>query len=107
MYRIGATHIPQTGVSVSAYKNTSSGAFAIVATNYTSSAVAQQFTFSGATVSSVTPYCTTSTLNIARHSTVTVSSGVFQYTLPAQSVCTFTGAGTSGGSRLSLVIPYR
>jgi O-glycosyl hydrolase len=103
MYRIGTTHGPQTGVSVSAYKNTTSGAFAIVATNYNSSSELQQFTFSGATVSSVVPYCTTSSLTIAQQSAITVFNDIFEYTLPAQSVCTFTGASSLSFSAVVIV----
>ena len=42
-YRIDATHVPQTGISVSAYQNTSGGNLVIVATNYTASPISQTF----------------------------------------------------------------
>jgi glucuronoarabinoxylan endo-1,4-beta-xylanase len=90
--RIDATHAPQGGVTVSAYKNPTTGAFAIVATNQNSSSVTQAFTFNGASPTSVTPFITSSTLNIAAQSSVSLTAGAFTYTLPASSVTTFVGS---------------
>jgi glucuronoarabinoxylan endo-1,4-beta-xylanase len=95
-YRIDATHIPQSGVSVSAYENTSGGDLTIVATNYTSSAVSQAFTITNApTFNSVTPYITSATQNIQVQPAQPMSSNSFTYTLPADSVVTFVGASLS------------
>jgi len=44
---INATHLPQPGVSVSAYKS-STNTLVIVATNYNSSAISQRFSLSNA-----------------------------------------------------------
>ena len=46
--RIDATHLPATGVSVSAYQNTATGSLVIVATNYSASDVSQQFSITNA-----------------------------------------------------------
>jgi glucuronoarabinoxylan endo-1,4-beta-xylanase len=87
--RIDATHAPQNGVTVSAYKDSSTGAFAIVTTNQNTSSVNQTFTFSGVNPSSVTPTITSATQRLQDLSRVAISGGSFNYTLPAQSVITF------------------
>jgi glucuronoarabinoxylan endo-1,4-beta-xylanase len=86
---IGATHDPQNGVTVSAYKNSATGAFAIVATNQDTSDLNQTFTFTGVSPSSVTPTITSASQKLQDLSAVPISGGSFTYTLPAQSVITF------------------
>jgi glucuronoarabinoxylan endo-1,4-beta-xylanase len=100
MYRIDATHQPQSGVSVSAYQNTSANTLAIVATNYTGSAVAQTFNITNApTFTSLTPTITSPTQSLATLSSVSLSGNGFTYTLPAQSITTFSGnSGAPTGS---------
>ena len=89
-YRIDATHLPQTGVSVSAFQNTATNTLVIVATNYTGAAVSQAFSLSNApTFASVTPTTTSSSQSLAQQAPVAVSGGSFTYTLPAQSITTF------------------
>jgi glucuronoarabinoxylan endo-1,4-beta-xylanase len=96
-FRIDATHNPRTGVSVSAYQNTTGGNLTVVATNYTGSPVTQAFNVVNApTFTSVTPYITSATQNIQAQGEQSVSSNSFTYTLPADSVTTF--VGTSSGS---------
>jgi glucuronoarabinoxylan endo-1,4-beta-xylanase len=98
-YRIDATHIPQAGVTVSAYQNTPTGTLVVVATNYTSSGVSQVFSLANApTFTSVTPYITSASQNIQQQAAQSVSSNSFTYTLPADSVTTF--VGTSSGSTI-------
>jgi len=88
-----ATHAPQSGVSVSAYSNASTGNFAIVVINQNGSDVSQTFTLNQFTsVASVTPWVTSASLSLAQQSDVAVSGGSFGYTLPADSVTTFVGA---------------
>lgn len=95
-YRIDATHKPRTGVSVSAYQQTSNDALVIIATNYTSSAVSQTFTLTNApTFTTLTPYITSASQSLATLSNVTVSSNSFTYSLPAQSITTFVGNTTT------------
>ena len=92
-FRIDATHVPQSGVSVSAYQNTSSGTLVIIATNYTSTTKVQAFSITNApTFSAVTPYITSPSLSLAAQSNVSVSDNSFTYTLPASSVTTFVGS---------------
>ena len=96
-FRIDATHNPRTGVSVSAYQNTTGGNLTVVATNYTGSPVTQTFDVVNApTFTSVTPYTTSATQNIQAQATQSVSSNSFTYVLPADSVTTF--VGTSSGA---------
>lgn len=89
-YRIDATHVPQIGVSVSAYQNASTGQLVIVATNYTPSPVTQPFNVVNApTFTSMTPYVTSATQQIQEQTAESVNGNSFTYTLPAQSVTTF------------------
>jgi glucuronoarabinoxylan endo-1,4-beta-xylanase len=95
--RIEATHGPQAHVTVSAYKSSSTeGDFALVATNVSTSSATQTFTFSGTPTNPtcVTPTVTSAAPNqlLATQGKVCVSGGTFAYTLPAQSVVTFTGS---------------
>jgi glucuronoarabinoxylan endo-1,4-beta-xylanase len=97
--RIDATATPQSGVYVSAFKNSSTGAFAIVAVNTNNSGLSQTFSFSGfPAVTTVTPNLTDSNVNLMAQASVSVSSSSFSYVLPAESVTTFAGTanGTSG-----------
>jgi glucuronoarabinoxylan endo-1,4-beta-xylanase len=90
-YRYQATANPATGVYVSAYAGSESGQqhYVIVAINAGASAVSQSFTLQNGTVTSLMPYETTSAGGLMQQSTVTVLSGQFTFTLPAQSVTTF------------------
>jgi glucuronoarabinoxylan endo-1,4-beta-xylanase len=92
-YRIDATRSPQSGVSVSAYQNTSTGSLVIIATNYTGSASSVTFNIANApTFNSVTPTQTSATNSLTPLTSVTVSGNSFTYSLPAQSVTTFVGS---------------
>jgi O-glycosyl hydrolase len=91
--RIGATPNPAAGVFVTAFNQTSSGGFTIVAINNNSSDTAVTFSLSGfpTSPSSVTPWITSSTLSLAQQSNSPVSQGSFVYTLPGYSVTSFVG----------------
>jgi hypothetical protein len=68
----------------------------IVATNYSSSSVSQTFCITNApTFTSLKPYITSATQTIQAQTAVSVSGNCFTYTLPASSVTTFVGTGTS------------
>jgi glucuronoarabinoxylan endo-1,4-beta-xylanase len=86
---IDATHIPQAGVTVSAYKNAGGTIAVIVATNQNATSASQTFTFTNTTVTAMTPYITSATLSMAQQSNVSLSSNSFSYLLPAYSVTTF------------------
>ena len=81
-YRIDATHLPEPSVSVSAYQSTATNTLVIIATNYSTSAVALTFNLSNAPAfSSVTPWTTSASLSLAPQTSVPVSSNSFTYTL--------------------------
>src|SRR5208283_5642558 len=79
--------------SVSAYKNTNSGDFAIVAINSSSAVVTQIFDLTNFTANSVTPWITSGTLSLANQTPVAVSNSSFTFALPPLSVVTFVGRG--------------
>ena len=95
--RIAATASPQSGVYVTAFKNASSAAFAIVSINTNRSSASQPFNLTGLSASSVTSL---DYVFNRRHSpeqpVVSVSNNSFTYTLPALSVTTFVGSGSPG-----------
>jgi glucuronoarabinoxylan endo-1,4-beta-xylanase len=77
-------------VSVSAFQNTGTNSLVIIATNYTGSDVSQTFDLTNAPAfSALTPTTTSSSLNLAAQSQVSVKDNSFTYTLPADSVTTF------------------
>jgi glucuronoarabinoxylan endo-1,4-beta-xylanase len=93
-HRIDATHLPQTGVSVSAFQSAGTNALVIIATNYGGSDVSQTFNLTNApTFSTLTPTVTSSSLNLAAQSPVSVKDNSFTYTLPAGSITTFVSGG--------------
>ena len=87
-YRINVTDT--SGMSISAFNNTSSGQFAVVVVN-SGSTNSDTFTFNGFNATSVTPWITNATLSLAQQSSLAVSGGSFSYTVPAGSVVTFAG----------------
>lgn len=92
--RVSATATPVAGVYVSAYSNSSPAHYVIVAINSNSSAESLSFVLDvngnpTSIVTSLTPTESTSSTGLAAQSAVTVSSGQFSYTLPAQSIVTF------------------
>ena len=90
-YRIDVTNDTSLTL-ISAYNDTNSGNFAVVAINPTSSVVTQMFNLKNfPAVSPVTPWITSASLSLASQSAVTVANGSFTYPLPATSVVTFVG----------------
>ncbi len=87
--RVGVSNNAFTAVS--AYKETNSGRFAIVAVNSSASVVTQIFNLASFTATSVTPWVTSGALSLASQSAVAVANGSFTYALPALSVVTFVG----------------
>ena len=92
-YRIGVTNNAFT--SISAYKDTNSGRFAIVAINPAFTTVTQVFNLASFTATSVTPWITSSNLSLASQSAIAVANSSFSYALPAMSVVTFVGQAWS------------
>ncbi len=106
-YRMGATAVPSSGVSVSAFKNTNTSSpqtIVFVAINGNSSSVNQTFSFNGVNVTSVTPWVTDSSNNLVAKSPVAVSGGSFTYSLTSSSITSFVGV-VSGGTPVPTATP--
>jgi glucuronoarabinoxylan endo-1,4-beta-xylanase len=86
-YRYNATATPVSGVYLSAYSG--NGHEVIVAINSTSSAVTLPIQIANQTVTSMTPYQTTSSASVSQLSPVTVTNNAFSASLPAQSITTY------------------
>ena len=91
--RMGATASPTSGVSVSGYREYNSGKFAIVAINRNALNMPLNFKLKGFYADSVTRWVTSSTLDLAEQSKITIVDQSFSTELPAKSVTTFTGVG--------------
>jgi glucuronoarabinoxylan endo-1,4-beta-xylanase len=109
-YRMGATEVPSSGVSVSAFKNTNTSSPAtivFVAINSNSSSVNQTFTVSGVNVTSVTPWVTNGSTNLVAQPAVAVSGGSFTYSLTASSITSFVGvvSGTAANTPTFTPVP--
>jgi O-glycosyl hydrolase len=88
--RADATPSFTSGVYVSAYENTLPEHYVIVAINNSATPQNVEFTIDNATVTSMTPYQSTSaTGGLAAQPAVSVTGGQFTYLLPAQSIVTF------------------
>jgi O-glycosyl hydrolase len=85
--RVNATATPAAGIYVSAYSG--SGHSVIVAINSTSAAASLQFVIQNQTMTSVTPYQTTSAGGLTPLTAIPVAGGEFTGALPAQSITTF------------------
>jgi glucuronoarabinoxylan endo-1,4-beta-xylanase len=89
--RASATATPVSGVYVSAYTGTVSGTqhYVIVAINTNTTTESFAFTLdNGSSVTSLTPTQSTSAAGLVQQTAVPVTSGQFNYTLPAQSITT-------------------
>ncbi len=94
--RSNATYNPNSGVYLTAYKG--NGNYVIVAINNGTSAVNQPFTIQNQSIASLAAYQTTgSALSLQQVSTAYTSNNSFTYNLPAQSITTFVGQGSSSG----------
>lgn len=76
-----------SNVFISAYKG--NGHFVIVAINGNNAPVSQTMMIQNQSITSMTPYQTTSSSTVASQSAVTLTGNQFMYTLPAQSIVTF------------------
>jgi glucuronoarabinoxylan endo-1,4-beta-xylanase len=96
-YSINVTN--NTGSAlISAYEDSASTSFAIVAINSNYATITQTFALTNAGgISSVTPWLTTSNLSLASQLPVSVTNGAFTYTLPPLSIATFIGQSALPG----------
>jgi glucuronoarabinoxylan endo-1,4-beta-xylanase len=84
---VNATSAPSSGVYLSAY--TGGGHQVIVLINTNTSAVTLPIPFLNQSVTSLTPYQTTSTSNVAALSPIIVTGNSFTASVPAQSITTY------------------
>lgn len=96
--RIDATS-SQPSALISAYKDSASPAFAIVAINTIATTnIIETFTLTNFTTATVTPWITSATLSLAPQTPINVTNGTFTYTLPEMSVVTFVGQAIQGNT---------
>ncbi|HUA38327.1 MAG TPA: kelch repeat-containing protein [Candidatus Sulfopaludibacter sp.] len=103
-YRIGATN---TGaILVSAYQDTNSGNFAVVAINADpSNSIDQTFTFPNAAINGpVTPWITSATLSLCQQAPIIMNGSFFSYQMPPLSVVTFVGQAFSGAIPTTIIL---
>ncbi|MBJ6362862.1 glycoside hydrolase [Paenibacillus sp. GCM10012307] len=97
--RISVNENPTNDVYVTAYKNKSDGKFVVVAINDSWSDQSLNFSLDGFTASTVTPYRTSETEQLAQLANVSVTNGnTLSPTLKARSITTFVGTATSTGN---------
>ena len=84
--RVEATVEPTSGVAITAFRDSALNRVVIVACNYNSSDVSQDFSITGTTPLQLTPFITDPTRDLVEQSTETLSSSSFTYSFPAQSV---------------------
>lgn len=89
--------------SISAYKDTNSGNFAIVAINSGFTTVTQLFNLANFTAVSVTPWITSGALSLSNQPAVAVSNSSFICPLPALSVVTFVGQAAAAPTNLAIL----
>lgn len=91
--RFSATVNPVSNVYITAYQDNSTGDFAIVCINNSSTVQSVAYNLSDFNTSSITPYRTSSSENIAKLADISASNS-FTYDLKGQSVTTFIGKNT-------------
>jgi glucuronoarabinoxylan endo-1,4-beta-xylanase len=102
-YRIAANN--GGPVLVSAYKDTNSLNYAIVAINSAGTNIIQTFNLNNfPSLGVVTPWITSSNLNLTPLTTVAVTNGVLTYTLPSMSIVTFAGTATNAAPTVTPIV---
>jgi glucuronoarabinoxylan endo-1,4-beta-xylanase len=93
------TSVP-SGMLITAFKSPTNQNLDIVVVNNSGSSVTLTATVSNMAMSTVTPYVTSATQNLAAQSPITLSGGSFSATIPDQTVTTFDGFQAGGLKRL-------
>lgn len=95
--RIGETD--DGGLDITTFKDQATGKFAIVVVNTGTNNINETFTLNGVTITSLTPYTTSSTQNIAQGSIITLTGGTsFTSTIAAQSIVTYYGISSTAST---------
>jgi len=90
---VGASGLLPDGVSLTSFKDPATGGFVIVAINETGVDLPLTVTLNGAGAASVTPWVTSSSLDLSAQLPIPVSNGSFTVTLAASSVTSFVASG--------------
>jgi len=99
-YRIGV--VSNTGpLQISAYKEPTNGAVAIVAINPSTNSVTQTFNLSGFSVTNLTPWLTSASASLASQTPVAINGSAFTNTIPALSIVTFVGRAANTNTNLA------
>ena len=104
-YRVEGTYQPQTGIYVTAYKDSSLSKIVIVAINTSSQSKEQQFNLANKSVDMFVPYVTTNSKNCAEEAGISVNGGSFTAALEASSITTFVSKGDIVAVKETSVIP--
>lgn len=111
---IGVSPYAQPGnngnLEISAYKNKTTGEFAIVALHTGIGIPGPTVTFhlQGFSPTKVTPYLTdgsSTSINLQKQADIAVTNGTFTYTIPNVSIATFVGKGTPAPVSASVLTP--
>ena len=95
--RIGETD--DGGLDITTFKDPITGKFALVVVNTGSTDINETFTLNGVTTTTVTPYVTSGTQNLAQGSIITLSGGTsFTSTIASQSIVTFYGVSSTAAT---------
>jgi glucuronoarabinoxylan endo-1,4-beta-xylanase len=86
--RIAATEKPSTGITVTAFRDSSHSKVVIVVINNNSNTVSEEFSIPATSPQKITACITDPNRNLVEQPPQTASSTTFSYTLPAQSVTT-------------------
>lgn len=93
--RIGATENPASKVYVSAYKDSATGKFTIVAVNDSNETAEINFASNGFSAGKLTPYTTDESLNMQQGHDIAATNGKFRTFIAPKSVVTFVGENGS------------
>ncbi|HNW41783.1 MAG TPA: Ig-like domain-containing protein, partial [Opitutaceae bacterium] len=91
-------------LGITAFRDLASARFAIVAVNYGTVPITQEFSITGVTATAVTPWITSATQSLEAQTPLTVTAGTFSYTIPPTSIVTFAGLCTDATAPASPVV---
>lgn len=103
-YRINVANTTSQ-LQISAYQDSVSSNFAVVAVNASPNQVMQTFNLTNFSAASVTPWVTSASLSLAGQPPVAVTNQSFSYLIPGMSIVTFAGqaSATNSGPVLAAV----
>jgi glucuronoarabinoxylan endo-1,4-beta-xylanase len=90
--RVETVDRPQSGVTITAFRDPTTKEYAIVATNSRDVELAQRFVITGSTLATAVPWETSSEFALERQAQIPLEADGFTYLLPPASVTTFAGA---------------